>query len=29
MIPEANLVGRAVGIWLSIHDLSRVGHRII
>jgi signal peptidase I len=29
MIPEANLVGRAVGIWLSLHDFSRVGDRII
>ena len=29
MIPEPNLVGRAVGIWLSLHDLSRIGHRII
>lgn len=29
MIPEANLVGRAVGIWLSLHDLSRIGDRII
>jgi signal peptidase I len=28
MIPEANLVGRAVGIWLSLHDLSRIGERI-
>jgi signal peptidase I len=29
MIPEANLVGRAVGIWLSLHDFSRIGDRII
>ena len=29
MIPEANLVGRAVGIWLSLHDLSRIGERIV
>jgi signal peptidase I len=28
-IPEGNLVGRAVGIWLSLHDLSRIGDRII
>jgi len=29
MIPEGNLVGRAVGIWLSLHDFSRIGDRII
>jgi len=29
MIPEHNLVGKAVGIWLSLHDMSRVGDRII
>jgi len=29
MIPEGNLVGKAVGIWLSLHDFSRIGDRII